>query len=320
MEQATFRAIVTAVTAESDTVNSYELAAPGTDMLPRFSAGAHVDLHLGNGIVRSYSLVNGETERHRYLIGVHRDAAGRGGSRLIHERLQVCETVTLSGPRNNFPLCEEADHSVLIGGGIGITPLIAMMERLSELGRPYEAHYVARTRASAPFLHKIADLQESAGADIRVIFSREAPGLRLDIARIVRSAPAGAHLYCCGPRSMLEAFKSAAAASPAAFIHLEQFGAAEPPETGRAFRVELARSGLMLDVGPEQSILDVLIGAGVDVAYSCEQGVCGTCEVRILGGIPDHRDSYLTPAERDRNTSLMICCSRSLSDVLVLDL
>jgi ferredoxin-NADP reductase len=320
MERATFPAIVTAVNAETETVNSYELSAIGTGTLPVFSAGSHVDLHLGNGMVRSYSLVNCQSERHRYVIGVHRDAAGRGGSRLVHDSLHVGETVILSGPRNNFPLREDAPHTVLIGGGIGITPLLAMMTRLSKLGRPYEAYYVARTRSRAPFLDRIDELRESAGADIRISFNHEVPDTRLDIASIVRSAPDDAHLYCCGPSSMLEAFKEATARRPAEFVHLEHFGSAETPTREGGFQVELTRSGVRLDVEPGQSILEVLIQAGIDVAFSCEQGVCGTCEVAVLDGVPDHRDTYLTPVEREKNTSLMICCSRSISDRLVLDL
>jgi tetrachlorobenzoquinone reductase len=320
MERATFQAIVTAVNAETETVNSYELSAIGTGTLPVFLAGSHVNLHLGNGMVRSYSLVNCQSERHRYVIGVHRDATGRGGSRLVHDSLHVGETVTLSGPRNNFPLREDARHTVLIGGGIGITPLLAMMTRLSKLGRPYETHYVARTRSSAPFLNRIDELRMSAGADIRISFNHEVPGTRLDIASIVRSAPDDAHLYCCGPGSMIEAFKEATARRPAEFVHLEHFGSAEKPTREGGFQVELARSDVRLDIEPGQSILDVLIQARIDVAFSCEQGVCGTCEVAVLDGVPDHRDTYLTPAEREKNTSLMICCSRSISDRLVLDL
>ncbi|WP_262299573.1 PDR/VanB family oxidoreductase [Microvirga sesbaniae] len=320
MERATFPVIVTAVTAETETVNSYELSAVDTDTLPAFSAGSHIDLHLGNGLVRSYSLVNCQSERRRYVIGVHRDAEGRGGSRLVHDSLHVGQTVVLSGPRNNFPLREDARHTVLMGGGIGITPLLAMMTRLSKLGRPYEVHYVARTRSSAPFLNRIAELRKSAGADIRVSFSQEEPATRPDIASIVNSAPDDAHLYCCGPSSLLEAFKEATARRPAEFVHLEHFGSAETPTREGEFQVELARSGVKLDVKPGQSILDVLIQAGMDVAFSCEQGVCGTCEVAVLEGIPDHRDTYLTPSEREKNASLMICCSRSFSDRLVLDL
>jgi tetrachlorobenzoquinone reductase len=320
MERVTFQAIVTAVTAETETVNSYEFAAIGTGTLPVFSAGSHVDLHLGNGMVRSYSLVNCESERHRYLIGVHRDPSGRGGSRFVHESFHVGETFVLSGPRNNFPLREDARHTVLIGGGIGITPLLAMMTRLSKLERPYEAHYVARTRSRAPFLRLIDELRNSAGADIRVSFNQEAPGTRLDISSIVRAAPDDAHLYCCGPNSMLETFKDATAQRPAEFVHLEHFGATERSTRDGSFQVELARSGVSLDVEPGQSILDVLIQAGIDVAFSCEQGVCGTCEITVLEGVPDHRDTYLTPAERETNRSLMICCSRSFSDRLVLDI
>lgn len=320
MARPTFPAIITAVTTEAETVRSYEIAATDFGDLPPFSAGAHIDLHLQNGMVRSYSLVNHPSERHRYVIGVHRDPAGRGGSQFVHDTLSPGETVLLSEPRNNFPLCEDASYSVLIGGGIGITPLLAMMRRLSELGRPYEAHYVARTRASAPFLRLIDELTAEHRADIRITFDQETDGRRVDIDTIVRSAPSSAHLYCCGPRSMLDAFKQATAWLPCEFVHLEHFGPAENLNRAGGFEIELLRSGIRLDVKPDQSILDVLLEAGVEVAFSCEQGVCGTCEVTVIQGLPDHRDTYLTSAEREHGKTMMICCSRALSPKLVLDL
>lgn len=320
MAGSTFEALVTAVDVEAETVRSYELAATGANSLPAFSAGSHIDLHLPNGMVRSYSLVNHQAESHRYLIGIHRDHAGRGGSQYVHDNVRVGDTVVLSEPRNNFPLREDAPYSVLIGGGIGITPLLSMMRRLSELGRPYEAHYVARTRAYAPFMRLIDDLRRSAEADIRVYFDQETPGSRLDIASVVGAAAHDAHLYCCGPGPMLEAFHQATAQRGGEFVHIERFGSAEKVKRDSSFQIELARSGLTLDVDQGQSILDVLLKAGIDVAFSCEEGVCGTCEVAVLAGLPDHRDQYLTGPEREQNKTMMICCSRSLSAKLVLDL
>jgi vanillate O-demethylase ferredoxin subunit len=166
----------------------------------------------------------------------------------------------------------------------------------------------------------IDDLRNSAEADIRVYFDQETPGDRLDIASIVSAAAHDAHLYCCGPGPMLEAFHLATAHRGGDFVHTERFGSAEKAKRDTSFQIELARSGLTLDVDQGQSILDVLLKAGVGVAFSCEEGVCGTCEVAVLAGAPDHRDEYLTGAEREQNKTMMICCSRSLSAKLVLDL
>jgi vanillate O-demethylase ferredoxin subunit len=319
MTKETLAAIVTAVTKEAETVKSYELVAAGGGDLPPFQAGAHVDLHLPNGMIRSYSLTNNQNERHRYLIAVHRDHAGRGGSHFVHDSLHVGESVTISAPRNNFPLREDASHSVLIGGGIGITPLVAMATRLVELGQPFDLHYVARTRAHAAFLDRLEQLKGSSGVNISVLFDQETK-TRLDIGKIVNTTAPEAHLYCCGPGPMLDTFKQACSGRHAEFVHLEHFGAAEPLVKDGGFEVELAQSGLCLTVHPGRSILDALLEAGIDVAFSCEEGVCGTCETAVLSGVPDHRDQYLSAEEREENKTMMICCSGSRSPRLVLDL
>lgn len=293
-----------------------ELRDPAGADLPAFTAGAHVDLILPNGQTRSYSLANDPAERHRYVLGVGLDAASRGGSRFIHRDLRVGQMLAVEGPRNHFPLAEDAPFTVLIAGGIGITPMVAMAQRLAILGRPFTLHHAVRDPSRAAFL----DLVRARAGDVRLHVDAVAGG-PLDIAAIVAAAPAGAHFYCCGPLPMLAAFEAATAGLPAERVHLEYFQA-RPREAAAdtAFEVELAKSGRVLVVPPGSSIADVLEKSGIRVATSCCEGICGSCETRLVSGEPDHRDSVLTAAEKAANATLMICVSRARSARLVLDL
>jgi tetrachlorobenzoquinone reductase len=304
------------ISFEAETVNSYELVAPGGGDLAPFTAGSHIDLHLSNGMIRSYSLVNDQSERHRYVIAVNKDAASRGGSSLVHRKLRVGDIVTISHPKNNFALQETAAHSVLIAGGIGITPLLSMIRRLEALGRSWELFYAARTRANAAFLDELNIL----GPTVHLNFDQEPPAKMLDLPAIVRSAPHEAHLYCCGPVSMLEAFEAAAIDRPADHVHVEYFKAREQPSTEGGFEVRLARSGRTIVVPSGKTILDAVLDAGIAVNYACTEGVCGTCETRVIDGVPDHRDLFLSHEEQAANKSMMICCSGAKSPTLVLDL
>ena len=300
-------------------VSAFEFAASDRSLLPAFSAGAHVDLHLAPGLVRSYSLCNDQEERHRYVIGVNRDRASRGGSIHVHDRLRVGDHLKISLPRNNFPLEEAATHSVLVAGGIGVTPLLAMARRLSALGRSWELHYCARSAESAGFLDCLRDLaaRSSRGA-LHAHFDDRTAGL-LDLGQVVASSPAGTHFYCCGPAPMLASFRAACAQVPAGQVHLEYFSAPEAPATTGRFEVELARSGRVLEVPEGKTVLQVMLDAGIDVPHSCQQGICGACETRVLAGTPDHRDLVLSPAEQATSATMMICCSGSRSPRLVLD-
>ena len=306
---------VEAVRREAQDVHSYELRRPDGAPLPPFQAGAHIDLHLPGGLVRSYSLTNAQTERHRYVVAVARDAGGRGGSRWVHERLHVGARLSVGPPCNHFPLHEDATHSVLIAGGIGITPLRAMQARLADLGRSWELHYACRSPARAAF----ADEWKALGAPARLYLGGTTGG-RLDIARTVQAAPAGAHFYCCGPQAMLQAFEEATAALPRERVHLERFAAQRAPVVQGGFVVALARSGRRFPVQAGATILDTLLAHGIDVPYSCMQGICGACETRVLDGQPEHRDSVLSEAERAANRTMMVCCSGARSPVLLLDL
>ena len=308
------------ISYEADRINSYELVAPaGGDLVP-VTAGGHIDLHLSNGMIRSYSLVNDQRERHRYVIAVNRELAGRGGSQFVHDNLRVGDIVRVSEPRNNFALCEEAGHSLLIAGGIGITPLLSMARRLDALGRSFELVYAARTRSAAAFLDEIEALRSNGYIGVCLDFDDERSGRVFDLAAIARQAPAQAHLYCCGPQPMLEAFETATAGRPADHVHVEYFQAKDPPAIAGGFEVKLARSNRTIAVEAGKTVLDALLDAGIAANHACSEGVCGTCETRVIDGIPDHRDQFLSKEERAANKTMMICCSGAKSATLVLDL
>jgi tetrachlorobenzoquinone reductase len=303
------------ITYAADQVHLYEFRPASGGLVPPFTAGAHVDLHLPNGLIRQYSIANPQDQRDRYVLGVKREAAGRGGSRFMHDELRVGTVLDVGGPRNNFPLIESAAHSVLIAGGIGITPIVSMSARLRSLGCSWQLHYAVRHRSDAAFLDEL----QPGGANVHVHIDEE-KGAVLDVAGIVRAARADAHLYCCGPAPMLDVFTTAAASRPARHVHVEHFSATTSPAVEGGFIVELARSKLRIPIANGQTILAALRAHGVAAQSSCEQGICGSCETRVLAGEPDHRDLLLSAEERATNEVMMICCSGSRSAVLVLDL
>lgn len=289
--------------------------AAGQD-LPGFSAGAHADLGLPNGMRRSYSLIGDAGDARIYRFAIGRDPAGRGASRFIHDELRVGDRVSVSAPRNAFPLHPAAPYHLFIAGGIGITPIRAMIETLTRLGDDrWRLVYAGRSRTRMAFLDELSALGR-----IDVHADDECGGKVLDLAAIIAAAPATAHLYCCGPAPMLAAFETATAGRAPGSVHLERFGAAPAASGDTAVTVRLARSGRVFEVPAGETILDHLLDAGVNVGFSCMSGMCGSCRVVVLEGIPDHRDEVLSPAERAANDRLMICCSRARTPVLVLDL
>jgi tetrachlorobenzoquinone reductase len=305
---------LTAIRYAAQDTHLYELQAVDGSALPPFSAGAHIDLHLPNGLVRPYSLCNAPDETQRYVVGIKRDPASRGGSRYIHDELRVGALLQVSAPRNHFPLDEAAPHSVLIAGGIGVTPIACMAQRLRALHASFEVHYSVRRREDAALL----DLLD--GPQLHLHVDAEHGGRPLDLAAVVAAAPPGAHLYCCGPAPMLDAYERAAAHLPRAQVHLERFAAAAPASTDGGFTVQLARSGRSVQVTAGCTILEALRQHGVSLQASCEQGICGSCETRVLAGRPDHRDALLSDTEKQANQVMMVCCSGSKDPVLVLDL
>jgi ferredoxin-NADP reductase len=311
----TLSLLVKSITFEADDVLSLDLRPATGDALPPFTAGAHIDLDLGNGMSRSYSLANSQDERHRYVIGVQKEATGRGGSRLIHDTVRPGQVLRTSEPRNDFVLDENAPESVLIAGGIGITPISSMVQRLHALGRNWRLFYAVRSRRRAAFLDRI----EALGApDFHLHVDDEADGRVLDVASIV-SRSGGAQLYCCGPAPMLIAFEQVTRGLPPERIHTEYFTAKEPVVAAGGFEVVLAKRGRTIFVPEGSTIIDALRDNGIIAPHSCLEGVCGTCETAVLEGIPDHRDLVLSARERAANKTMMICCSGCKGDRLVLD-
>jgi len=316
---ATLKTWVHTLRHEAQDIISVDLRPVTGTALPAFTPGAHIDLHLPGDLVRSYSLCNEAGATDRYVVGVLRDRASRGGSRAVHEQLRIGQSLTISAPRNHFPLDESAAHSVLVAGGIGITPLLCMACRLSQLGRSYEVLYFARSRGAAAFTQVL----QSLGARVHWHFDDEAGGAPDLKALLAQRKAEGTHFYACGPTPMLDAFEASCAELGLAHAHLERFSAkpvADADDAQTHYRVELRKSGLTFEVQAGQTLHEKLIELKVDVSWSCEEGICGSCETRVLEGQVDHRDMVLTPAEQAANKAMMVCVSGCKSERLVLDL
>jgi len=311
--------VVHAIRLEAAAIHSFELRSATGGSLPRFFAGAHIDVHLQHQLVRSYSIANSPDETDRYVIVVKKEPAGRGGSRYMHEQVRVGQTLQISEPRNNFDLNEQAANTVLIAGGIGITPLLSMIERLIQISNPWILYYCGRDTISMAFLGRLKELARD-GADVRLHIDSESPDHFLDMGKLVAQSADETHFYCCGPASMLTAFDAATEHLPRERVHVEYFVAREEADVGGGFVVQLARSNISFRIAPGKSILDTLIEAGFKVDFSCMDGICGSCETRVLAGTPKHRDSILSKAQRAANDRMMICCSGSQTPKLVLDL
>ena len=309
------RVRVAAIHQQAVDVRSYDLLAADGRPLAAFQAGAHVDVHLPGGFVRQYSLCGDPRLTDRYRIAVKHEPAGRGGSRSLHEGVELGDVLSISSPRNHFPLAPHARHNILVAGGIGITPVYAMIQALHAAGQDWTLHYCARSEAHAAFHAELHDLDP---ARVHTYFS-ELP--ILDSSALLRTQPEGAHLYCCGPAGLMTAVAHATTHWTDGCVHFEWFAVPDTPRGPNApLEVELARSGLVVTVPADRSILHVVREAGVDVPSACEEGLCGTCESRVLAGEPDHRDMLLSAAERAAGCSMMICVSRAKSARLVLDL
>jgi len=309
--------VLTSIRLAARGINFYSIERPDGGVLPDAEPGAHITLRLPGGLERQYSLLQADASPTAYHIAVKREADGRGGSAWIHDELRVGMTLPVIAPRNHFPLVESASNTVLIAGGIGITPIYAMAQRLMQRGRPFELHYTVRSRADGVLLRELADWP-----NVHIRIGEESGGQPFPLARIVSSAPADAHLYCCGPKAMLAAFEEAVAAAGRLpeQAHVEYFEPKFAAATEKSFTVELARSHRQFTVPEGKTILEVLMAAGIYVSHSCSEGVCGACETTVLSGIPDHRDSILSDEERAANATMMVCCSGAISEKLVLDL
>ncbi|AIR90680.1 PDR/VanB family oxidoreductase [Pseudomonas cremoricolorata] len=319
MNDALLDVIVQTREVQGADVAVLELAALDGQALPRFAAGAHVDVHLAPGVVRQYSLCGDPARANVYRLGVLREAQSRGGSAAVHVQLQAGALTRISAPRNLFPLVADAQRSILLGGGIGITPLIAMAHTLHARGEAFELHYRARSRSRCAFVDEL--LAAPFAASVFTHFSDEGDDQRLDLAQVLGDPAPGTHLYTCGPTGFMDWVIAGARAQgfSAEQIHHEYFQV-EVDSAGAGFEVQAVRSGKTLQVAPEQSLLAALREAGIAVEVSCEQGVCGTCLCDVLEGEPDHRDHYLTDEEKQSNEQIVVCCSRARSARLVLDI
>lgn len=307
------------VSCLAEGINSYELVDPSGRQLPEFDAGAHVDLHLGNGLIRQYSLCGDPVERTKYTIGVLNDPSGRGGSRYLHDHVRVGSRIEVSAPRNNFRLVA-AERYVFIAGGIGITPIISMLRVLRGRACDVRLYYCTRSPARTAFQEEVYTLCAEGRAVIH--YDGGIPDQGLGFHEILVDWQDGTHLYYCGPAGFIAAVGRAASYWPASHVHCEHFSAparqAAPNDVDRPFRIRISGSGDEYDVPQGESIVSVLRRHGVPVETSCEDGYCGTCMTRYVGGEPDHRDTVLD--EETRRQYLLICCSRAKTPILDLDI
>jgi vanillate O-demethylase ferredoxin subunit len=317
---STFEVKVTGKVCEAEGICTYELVRTDGQPLPAFEAGAHIDVHLGEHLIRQYSLCNAPGETQRYQIGVLRDVDSRGGSLAMHDHVEAGSVLQISEPKNHFPLVE-AKRTLLLAGGIGVTPILAMAETLAARGADFQMHYCARSPERTAFRDRIA--QSKFVDDVHFHFDSGDAAQKLDVATVLAKPDADTHLYVCGPAGFIEFVLGSAKAQgwPAAQLHVEYFSAAAVDTTGdRAFDVKLASSGKVVTVPAGRTVIQVLAEQGVEIPYSCEEGVCGTCLTRVIEGEPDHRDMYMTDEEHAENKEFTPCCSRSKTPVLVLDL
>lgn len=306
---------------EADGIASFELVSCDGTALPAFNAGAHVDVHVAPGIVRQYSLCNSPEDHGVYRIAVLNEPDSRGGSAGMHAQIHEGSTLRISTPRNHFSLASGATRSVLLAGGIGITPILAMARTLHAEGSPFDLHYCGRSATRMAFIDEL--MGAAFAPSVQIHCDDGAQEQRFDAQRVLIAQQPGVHLYVCGPTGFMNFVLSSArlAGWPEEQLHREYFAAAPVDTSGDgSFSVQLAKSGKHLEVPANKSALEVLLACGIDLPYSCEAGVCGTCVTRVLEGTPDHRDSFLTDAEKAAGNQFTPCCSRAHTSSLVLDL
>jgi ferredoxin-NADP reductase/nitrite reductase/ring-hydroxylating ferredoxin subunit len=314
--KAALRVTVARKWQAADGVAGFELR-PLKGLLPTFQPGAHIDVHMPNGAIRQYSIVNGPGESDRYVIGVKREADSKGGSLAMHETVREGDVLAISEPRNNFPLRRDAVKTLLVAGGIGVTPLLAMAQALAHQQLVHEFHYFAQNEDQLAFRDRLDGLTDTLVPHLGLTPQQTGEKLRAILAAYRDDM----HLYLCGPGPMLEASRKIAAELgwPDRAVHFEYFKNTNAIDDSSTFEVALARSCLTLTVPAGKSILEVMREAGVDMPSSCEQGACGTCMATVIEGEPDHQDVYLNDAEKKAGTRIMTCVSRAKSPRLVLD-
>lgn len=305
---------------EVNNIVSIELEAASGSALPGFAAGSHIDLVLPSGLIRQYSLCSDPRDPSAYRIAVLLEPASRGGSREVHS-LAAGQELSIGGPRNHFPLAQDHDSAVFIAGGIGVTPIMTMAGTLHSDGIPFVFHYLTRSRAATAFRKELQASSFAANLHLRHDDEEGMPSPE-ELERRIGPPASGRHLYVCGPRPLIAA--SIAAAQRAGWseeaIHVEHFKAPGDAVAGDPVTLHLAQRGITVEVPGDRTLARALAEAGIDVPVSCEQGICGTCVVRVTAGAPDHRDSFLTEEERARGDCIALCCSRALSPSMTLDL
>ncbi|MFF4142957.1 PDR/VanB family oxidoreductase [Streptomyces sp. NPDC001698] len=308
---------VSALVWEAEGVVSVHLRRPDGGDLPAWEPGAHVDLCLPGSLTRQYSLNGSPADRSVWRVSVLREPASRGGSRAVHETLRPGQEVEVTGPRNRFPLVDVPEY-LFVAGGIGITPLLPMLDRAAAVGARWTLLYGGRTRASMAFLPLLARY-----GDRVLVRPQDEYGL-LDLEPFLGVPREGTAVYCCGPEPLLAAVERFCAPWPSGALHTERFAAAprEPgaPDADGEFEVVLQRTGRSVTVPAGTTILQALEDQGIDAPNSCREGICGTCETKVVEGVPDHRDSLLSQEERAANDTMMICVGRARCPRLVLDL
>jgi ferredoxin-NADP reductase len=306
--------VIDAKDMAADRVAILTLRQPDRKALPEWTAGAHIDVNLPNSLTRQYSLCGNPNDLSSYRIAVLREPESRGGSQFVHQSLQTGDTIGIKGPRNNFPLIPASNY-IFIAGGIGITPILPMLAASERCGANWTLLYGGRRRTSMAFLNELAPY-----GDRVTVAPQDEVGL-LNIADLLREPRPDTLVYCCGPEPLLSAIESRCAAWPAGALNVERFKAVDLGQLAdEPFEVELRRTGTRLIVPAGKTILQAIEETGTIVVHSCREGICGTCEVGVLVGIPDHRDSVLSPTAKQSNKAIMICVSRSQSRLLVLDL
>jgi len=310
---------VNSVTPLTDIISRFELVDPDGGELPSFDAGAHVDVFTKTGLRRSYSLANDPAERDRYVLGVLREDNG-GGSRWMHGDVSAGMELSVSPPRNNFPLVENAAKHTLIAGGIGIAPLLAMGHALRRGDTEYTLHYCAKSAEEAAFKEDVTDVF---GDRVVWYFDGGDPAKGIDLEAVLKSPAKNEHLYICGPAGLLKAARENASHWPAGSVHFELFAPSANTQEwqNEAFKISLSRHKKVLTVPVDKSILEVVREAGLDVESSCEKGICNTCRTGLLGGTAEHRDEVLSDQEKADQSVIMICTSRAKKgETLILDL
>ncbi len=319
---------VTAIKELTPSIKMFEFVRADGGDLPAFEAGCHVDIQTGNGLLRSYSLANDPTESNRYITAVLKELDGGGGSKWMHEEVVVGDVIQSTGPIQNFALVESAPLSILLGGGIGITPLMAMGYRLKAQGLPCHLHYCTKAPEDTAFLEEVKAIF---GDDLTFYHDGGDPSKGIKLGEVFKTPPEGAHVYFCGPAGLINAAREATAHWPEGTVHFELFTSARTEEdtaeiaaragSDEEFEIELAQSGQSFTVPADKSILDVLIDNGFGVPYACEEGWCGACVTDLISGKADHRDEVLSDAEKAANEKIQVCISRALpGEKLVLDL